>query len=75
MQTPIEIPAEPSSAFGAAVLAASPLHGGVLEASEAMVRFSRVVEPDTAVEGQWDDAFAQFQQRCLQTQESDYDHS
>lgn len=75
MQTSIEIPAEPSSAFGAAVLAASPLHGGVLEASEAMVRFARVVEPDPAVEGQWDDAFAQFQHRCLQTQESDYDHS
>ena len=69
MQVPIEVPAEASSAFGAAVIAAGPARGGVLAAGEAMVRVARRVEPDPHAAGRWDDPYRRFQERCTQHRE------
>ena len=62
---PVEIPSEPSSAFGAAVVAAAPSLGGVLEAGEQMVSFVDLVEPDPSESDDWDDAFRRFRDRCV----------
>jgi D-ribulokinase len=59
--SPVEVPAEPSSAFGAAVIAATGLHGDVVGAARAMVRIGRRYEP-TATPG-WDEAFTRFRDR------------
>lgn len=75
MQLPIEIPSEPSSAFGAAVIAAAPTLGGVLEAGESMVRFRNIIEPDHTQVARWDDAYASFKQRCLQQQEAHHERA
>ena len=72
LQTLIEVPAEPSSAFGAAVVAAAPSAGGVIEAGDAMVRFARTIEPKSSGRNHWDDAFNRFKHRC-QEQEGFFD--
>jgi D-ribulokinase len=49
---PVSRPAEPSSAFGAAVLAAAALTGALpAEAADRMVRSAEVVDPDPAQTG------------------------
>jgi sugar (pentulose or hexulose) kinase len=70
--TPVEVPAEPSSAFGAAVVAAAGLHGGVAGAARAMVRVGRRYEPSGS-DG-WDDAYARFR-RTTQGQVQGDDHA
>lgn len=65
MQVPIEVPAEASSAFGAAVIAAGEAHGGVLAASDAMVRIARRVEPDRRAAERWTSPYRRFQERCI----------
>lgn len=58
--TTISVPADASSAYGAALLAAGTIdHDGPLDAAAAMVRFSTTVEP---VEG-WVDAYEDGYQR------------
>lgn len=69
LQLPIEVPAEASSAFGAAVIAAAPTHGGVLAAGEAMVRVARRVDPDRRDPDRWSDAYRRFRQRCTDHEE------
>ena len=64
LQVPLEVPAEASSAFGAAVIAAAPLLGGVLAAGDAMVRVVERFEPDPTTADAWDGAFERFQQQC-----------
>jgi sugar (pentulose or hexulose) kinase len=59
--TPVEVPAEPSSAFGAAVVAAAGLHGGVAGAARAMVRVGHRYEPSGT--DAWDAAFARFRRQ------------
>lgn len=65
LQIPIEVPAEPSSAFGAAIVAAAPSHGGVLDAARAMVDISRRIEPDT--EDRWTPAYRRFREYIVQS--------
>lgn len=65
LQIPIDVPAEASSAFGAAVIAAAPAVGGVLAAAEAMVRFDRRFEPDPTHAVRWTESFERFQSDCL----------
>lgn len=62
---PIEVPAEPSAAYGAAVIAASTTHGGPLEAGAAMVRIAVRVEAEAGARDRWTDAAAAFRARCL----------
>jgi sugar (pentulose or hexulose) kinase len=55
---PVSRPAEPSSAFGAAVLAAATLTGATpVEAADRMVRQAEVVDPDPAQVGPLDAAY------------------
>ena len=68
LQVPIEVPAEASSAFGAAIIAASTVHGGVLPAAEAMVRFVDRVEPDARRAEGWTDSYERFRMRCREHQ-------
>ncbi|MBU3701942.1 MAG: hypothetical protein FGM58_07835 [Acidimicrobiia bacterium] len=64
LQLPIEVPAEPSSAFGAAIVAAAPAHGGVLDAARAMVDISRRIEP--CADDRWASASRRFRERIVQ---------
>ncbi len=64
LQVPVEVPMEPSSAFGAAVLAAAPALGGLLSAADAMVRIEQRFEPETRHADRWDDVFGRFQLAC-----------
>jgi xylulokinase len=59
--TPVEVPVEPSSAFGAAVVASAGLHGDLTGAARAMVRIGHRYEP-SGTEG-WDGAFTRFRSR------------
>lgn len=68
LQVPIEVPAEASSAFGAAIIAASVAHGGVLPAAESMVRFIDRVEPDRTRAERWTDSYERFRMRCRENQ-------
>lgn len=63
LQLPIEVPAEPSSAFGAAIVATAPTHGGVLDAARAMVDISRRIEPST--DDRWTPALQRFRERII----------
>lgn len=65
LQLPIEVPAEPSSAFGAAIVAAAPTRGGVLDAARAMVDISRRIEP--SADDRWTTAYRRFRERIVQT--------
>lgn len=71
LQVPIEVPSEASSAFGAAVVAAAPTHGGVLAAADAMVHLARRIEPDPSVADRWTEAFGEFRSRCSQHEGAD----
>lgn len=62
---PIEVPTEPSAAYGAAVIAASTTHGGPLEASAAMVRVAARVEPGPDDRDRWTAAATRFRDRCM----------
>jgi sugar (pentulose or hexulose) kinase len=64
LQLPIEIPAEASSAFGAAVIAAAPIHGGVLASADAMVHLAGTIDPDPSTADRWTHAFGEFRSRC-----------
>jgi sugar (pentulose or hexulose) kinase len=58
---PLVVPAEASSAFGAAVLAASStVHPGLTAAVDAMVRLADTVDPDPAEQPRLDDGYARF---------------
>lgn len=61
---PLAVPAEPSSAFGAAVTAAAAEHGDLLEAARAMVRRDCDVEPQREHATAWGDAYSRFRTRC-----------
>ena len=55
---PVSRPAEPSSAFGAAVLAAAALTGALpAEAADRMVRSAEVVDPDPAQTGPLEESY------------------
>lgn len=69
LQLPVEVPSEASSAFGAAVIAAAPTHGGVLAAADAMVRFATTIDPTPASAGRWDETHRRFRARCGGSQE------
>jgi sugar (pentulose or hexulose) kinase len=62
---PIEVPAEPSAAYGAAVIAATTTHGGPLEASAAMVRVADRVDPTEGEHERWTAALDHFRSRCV----------
>jgi sugar (pentulose or hexulose) kinase len=62
---PIEVPSEPSAAYGAAVIAASTTHGGPLEAGAAMVRIAARVEPEPGARDRWNAAVERFRLRCV----------
>ena len=70
---PLEVPAEPSSAFGAAVVAATGLHGDVGGAARAMVRVGHRYEPSGTTG--WDDAFTGFRARVQERQGRGDDHA
>jgi len=58
---PVSLPAEPSSAFGAAVLAAAVLTGDPVPATaDRMVRSAAVVDPDPAQVGPLDEAYCRL---------------
>jgi len=61
---PIEVPAEPSAAYGAAVIAASEHHGGIIDASAAMVRIVDRIEPVPGGHDRWTGAYDRFRDRC-----------
>lgn len=67
---PIEVAAEPSSAFGAAVIAAAPLHGGLLRSADAMVHFPHRFEPDPSRTAEWAESFEAFRSRCQEQRET-----
>lgn len=71
--TPVEVPAEPSSAFGAAVVAAADLHRGLADAARAMVRIGHRYEPSGSE--RWDDAFIRFRRQVLERQGRGDDHA
>jgi sugar (pentulose or hexulose) kinase len=58
---PLVVPAEASSAFGAAVLAASStVHRGLPDAVDAMVRIERTVDPDPTQRSRLDEGYGRF---------------
>jgi xylulokinase len=58
---PVSLPAEPSSSFGAAVLAAAAVSGAPpVEAADAMVRRAEVVEPDPAQAGPLEEGYRRW---------------
>ncbi|MEU4477973.1 FGGY-family carbohydrate kinase [Micromonospora sp. NPDC023966] len=58
---PLVVPAEASSAFGVAVLAASSaVHSDLAAAVDAMVTLARTVEPDPTEKAQLDGGYARF---------------
>jgi len=61
---PVEVPAEPSAAYGAAVIAASPHHGGTIAASAAMVRTADRIDPGPGRGAEWLDVSERFRARC-----------
>lgn len=71
LQRPIEVPVEPSSAFGAAVVAAAPSFGGILQASASMVQFARCFEPEPADAGRWDEVYERFRLVCARRREDE----
>jgi D-ribulokinase len=61
LDRPMVVPAEASSAFGAAVLAASStVHKDLTAAVEAMVRLAGTVDPDPVEQPRLDDGYARF---------------
>jgi D-ribulokinase len=61
LSRPLMVPAEASSAFGAAVLAASStVHADLTAAVDAMVRLADTVDPDPAEQPRLDDGYARF---------------
>ncbi len=61
LQRPLTVPAEPSSGFGAAVLAAAAtVHDGLAQAVKEMVHPVQLVEPDPAEIGPLDAAYHRF---------------
>ena len=61
LQTPLLLPRQSETAFGSAILAATPSLGGVEKAAEAMVRVGRQVDPSGRA---YDGAYAAFQAAC-----------
>ncbi|MGW5670638.1 FGGY-family carbohydrate kinase, partial [Micromonospora sp. NPDC003776] len=58
---PFVVPAEASSAYGAAVLAASStVHSDLAAAVDAMVALTRTIEPDPAERARLDEGYARF---------------
>ena len=62
---PLEVVSESSSAFGAVVIAASSVHGGILRASDAMVTVDSVIEPDPAAIDRWHEPYRSFKEQVL----------
>lgn len=57
----LEVPAEPSSSFGAAVIAASAtVHNGLTESATAMVRTVAVIDPVAAEQAALEEGFLRF---------------
>ena len=65
MGTVVEVPTEPSSAFGAAVVAAAGHHGGVVAAVDAMVSIATRYQPATDRRARWDDTYEAFRHDVL----------
>ncbi|MCX6622944.1 MAG: FGGY-family carbohydrate kinase [Acidobacteria bacterium] len=53
-----------SSAFGAAMLAASEFHGGVATALDRMVQIAEVIDPDASRAAEWHELYDCFRQAC-----------
>jgi D-ribulokinase len=63
MGTEVEVPTEPSSAFGAAVVAAAGYHGSVGVAVDTMVSIATRYRPATGSRARWDDTYEAFRHR------------
>jgi xylulokinase len=71
LQVPLAVPAEPGSAFGAAVAAGAGHYADVLEAAEAMVKWGPGVEPRPQHRHEWSDAHERFKDECRRRLEGD----
>lgn len=66
LDRPMEVPAEPSSGFGAAVLAAAAtVHPGVAEAVDRMVAVASTAWPDPAQRAALEESYARFTAELL----------
>ncbi|MCD9622411.1 FGGY-family carbohydrate kinase [Rhabdothermincola salaria] len=70
LQLPLDLPVEPSSAFGAAIVAAGSAHGGVVGAVGEMVRHRARVDPDPRWADAWTVAYERFRERCHERRRS-----
>lgn len=73
LQVPLAVPAEPGSAFGAAIAAGANRYADVLEAAGAMVRWGSRVEPRTEHRDEWSDAHERFKIECRRRIEGDHE--
>ena len=62
----LKVPELAEAAMGSAILAASACLGGVDKASEAMIRFNKVVDPVVEMVGRYDEIFQEFYKECRQ---------
>ncbi len=64
LERPVCRAANPSAAFGAAVLAASEFHGFVAAAVDRMVQIAEVIEPDDSQAAEWHELYDRFRHAC-----------
>jgi len=66
LERPVCRATNPSSAFGAAVLAASESCGTVGEAAARMVQIAEVIEPDDTRATDWEELYERFRHACAE---------
>jgi D-ribulokinase len=70
LQLPVDLPAEPSSAFGAATVASAAAFGDVPAAVAQLVRHRSRIHPDPRGADAWTEAYRGFRSRCDQQRRS-----
>jgi len=73
MQVPLAVPAEPGSAFGAAIAAGANRHASILEAADAMVKWGTGADPRSEHRTEWSDAYERFRTECRRRLEGEHE--
>jgi xylulokinase len=60
----LKVPSVVEAAMGSALLAASASFGSLDQASDAMIRYAKTVEPDETMTGRYDELYGQFYTEC-----------